>query len=119
VILPTKDANDFFLKNDDKAFQKQLDRAAQFTLPGVITSKTACNLLHGEIKDPNQEVGLQTGWDNVNRVIGGWKAGDLIVVTALPKTGKTTWVRCSQPVLLPGNEAGKVVPQDYPSHLQG
>ncbi len=50
---------------------------------------------------------LQTPWENVNHIIRGWKPGDLMIVTALRKTGKTTWmldtsrrpVRCWIPVL--------------------
>lgn len=39
--------------------------------------------------DGNQ--GLQTPWSNVNKLVKGFQAGDLIIVSAPPKIGKTTW----------------------------
>ncbi|OGH63587.1 MAG: hypothetical protein A3I06_13970 [Candidatus Lindowbacteria bacterium RIFCSPLOWO2_02_FULL_62_12] len=35
-------------------------------------------------------IGLETPWENVNRIMGKMKAGDVIMVSAKPKVGKTT-----------------------------
>ena len=89
IKLPTKDANEFFLKQDSKAFQQCLKESSYFALPGIISCETAFNLLMASQKESNS--GITTQWEPVNRLIHQWAAGDLIVVTALPKTGKTTW----------------------------
>lgn len=48
VLLPCKDANDFFRNHTADDFRKYLDRAVQFSLPGIITSQAALDLLQGE-----------------------------------------------------------------------
>jgi len=89
VKLPTKDANDFFLKSNAKDFGECLKSANDFALPGVISCQTAFDLLQASQKETKS--GIVTQWDSVNRLIHQWASGDLVVVTALPKTGKTTW----------------------------
>ncbi len=91
VVLPVKDANDFFLKHNADDFRRYLAAAKQFSLPGVISARDALDLLHGELASGSEKAGILTPWQNVNRIISGWRPGDLIVVTALPKTGKTTF----------------------------
>ncbi len=91
VVLPVKDANDFFQKYAPEDFRKYLTNSKQFSLPGIVTAQTALDLLHGEIEAGQDRGGILTPWENVNRIICGWRPGDLIIVTALPKTGKTTW----------------------------
>lgn len=90
VMLPENDVNDFMQKHSAEDFQALLKDARKFQLPGVIGVFDALDLLHKDISSPKTE-GLMTHWDNVNRIVGSWNAGDLIIVTALPKTGKTTW----------------------------
>ena len=92
ISLPCKDVNDFFLQHTREEFDRLIQDAAQFSLPGVIDVRAALDLLQGEESQENETTGLQTPWENVNRIIHGWKAGDLVIVTALPKTGKTTWM---------------------------
>lgn len=92
ISLPCKDANEFFLRSGREDFDQLIKNAGQFSLPGVIDVRTALDLLHGEESRESDAKGLQTPWENVNRIIHGWKPGDLIIVTALPKTGKTTWM---------------------------
>ena len=92
IALPCKDVNDFFLQHTREEFDQLIQQAAQFNLPGVIDVRAALDLLQGEETKENESKGLQTPWENVNRIIHGWKPGDLVIVTALPKTGKTTWM---------------------------
>lgn len=92
ISLPCKDVNDFFLDHAREEFDRLIRNAAQFTLPGVIDVRAALDLLQGEESREADTKGLQTPWENVNRIIHGWKPGDLVIVTALPKTGKTTWM---------------------------
>jgi replicative DNA helicase len=37
-------------------------------------------------------VGVPTGFENVDKLTGGWRAGDLVVIAARPSMGKTSWV---------------------------
>jgi 5S rRNA maturation endonuclease (ribonuclease M5) len=92
ISLPCKDVNDYLIHHTRDDFQQLIRSATQFSLPGVIDARTALDLLHGEENRQDEAKGIQTPWDNVNRIIHGWKPGDLIIVTALPKTGKTTWL---------------------------
>lgn len=91
VILPVKDANDFFLVKTADDFKAILDKSKQFSLPGVITARDALDLLRIEMESGRDQRGIDTRWDNVNRITSGWKPGDLIILSAVPKTGKTTW----------------------------
>lgn len=92
ISLPCNDVNDFFLQHTREEFDQLIQQATQFNLPGVIDVRAALDLLQGEETKENESKGLQTPWENVNRIIHGWKPGDLVIVTALPKTGKTTWM---------------------------
>ncbi len=93
IELPAaQDVNDFFQAgNGTEKFNGLLSQAKTFDLPGVyslgraidayITEKTQNKGDDGEIKTP---------WSNVNRLIKNFGAGDLIILSAPPKTGKTT-----------------------------
>ena len=93
VELPAgQDVNDFF--NDDNDifdFQKLIQEAYKFDLPGVISTDTAIALLQREGDQGKELLGLQTPWENVNRMTKGFHPGDFIILSAPPKTGKTTW----------------------------
>ncbi len=91
VGLPDgQDPNDFFQENDIFAFQQIVNQAQRFSLPGVISTQAAIDLLKRECAQ-GEAAGLLTPWDNVNTLVRGFKPGDLIVLSAPPKTGKTTW----------------------------
>ncbi len=92
LLLPCNDVNEFFQQHTREDFDQLLQSANQFSLPGVIDVRSALDLLQGEQEWEQESRGIQTPWENVNRIIHGWKPGDLIIVTALPKTGKTTWM---------------------------
>jgi len=93
VELPDdQDVNDFLTNGHDIFdFQKLVQGAHKFDLPGVISINTAIDLLQREKSLNEAESGLLTPWDNVNRIIKGFNPGDLIILSAPPKTGKTTW----------------------------
>jgi replicative DNA helicase len=92
VELPdNRDVNDFFQEHDLFDFQTLLNQAQKFDLPGIISIDTALNLLLLERQRNEENQGLFTPWENVNRISRGFKPGDLIIVAAPPKIGKTTW----------------------------
>jgi len=92
IELPEgQDPNNFFTSDHDIFdFQKLIQSARKFDLPGVISADTAIDLLQRE-RSNGEHAGLTTPWLCVNNLIKGFKAGDLIVLSAPPKTGKTSW----------------------------
>lgn len=92
ISLPEgQDVNDFLKQNDIFDFQKLVNNSQKFDLPGVISTDTAIDLLQREKSFIDESQGIQTPWENVNRLIKGLHPGDLCVLSAPPKTGKTTW----------------------------
>jgi len=93
VVLPDgQDANDYFLAgNDIFDFQNLANEAHKFDLPGVVGMGTALDLLERESAEGKDASGLKTPWENVDRLVKGFRPGDLIVLSAPPKTGKTSW----------------------------
>jgi twinkle protein len=84
IELPAgQDINDFFSNgNDIFDFQKLVQEAYKFDLPGVISTDTAIDLLQRE------------------------HPGDFIILSAPPKTGKTTWaLNVSQALAFGGGPA--------------
>jgi 5S rRNA maturation endonuclease (ribonuclease M5) len=87
-----KDVNDLFQCGGDVfSFQVLLNEARPFDLPGVISFDTALDLLKAERAKGTESQGLMTPWARVNRLCRGFRPGDLIIVTAVPKIGKTSW----------------------------
>lgn len=87
-----QDINDYFQAgNDVFDFQKLKANARKYDLPGVVGMETALDLLERERASGDNAGGLKTPWPNVNRFIKGFRPGDLIILTAPPKTGKTSW----------------------------
>ena len=92
VMLPEgQDINDFFQSHDIFDFQALVRQAKKFDLPGVISTDHAIELLRREKSDPEVNSGLLTSWENVNRLVKGFYPGDLIILSAPPKTGKTSF----------------------------
>jgi len=93
ILLPDGiDVNDYFNAGHDVFdFQKLVNRAQRFNLPGVISTHTAIELLKRESEKGQGNTGIQTPWSNINQLTKGFKPGDLIIITAPPKMGKTTF----------------------------
>lgn len=104
VVLPKdyKDINEYFWDfkekkptgNTKKEFEKLAKDARRFEVKDTLTLKDALRELHKDrfLADEEEIVGYDTPWWNVNKVLGGAKPGHLVVVSAPPKIGKTTWV---------------------------
>ncbi len=92
VVLPKEnDINDYFHDHCIGDFKKLCSQAQQFDLQGIISIDNAISLYHEEKRNSKDNTGIMTPWENINALIKGFKAGDLIIVAAPPKTGKTTW----------------------------
>jgi len=93
ILLPDGlDVNDYFKAGHDIFdFQKLVTQAQRFDLPGVISTQTAFNLLKHEAERGRDNTGIITPWSNVNHLVKSFKPGDLIILSAFPKTGKTSF----------------------------
>jgi archaellum biogenesis ATPase FlaH len=96
VKLPADihDVNIFLTKGGDRnAFQNILDGACQFDVPSIRSIGQALDELQEEkaagSADRIEDI---TPWYSVNKRLGQWAAGNLIVVSGPQGTGKTTWV---------------------------
>lgn len=103
VIIPNefKDANEYFWdkkkrkrRHTKSQFQELVKEAKRFEVHGTMSLQYALREVWKDIykNDEDELIGLQTPWKKVNKIIRGAKPGQLIVVTAKPKVGKTTWV---------------------------
>ena len=91
VVLPVKDVNDFFCQGHTVGELEDLfERARPFPVENIMTMEEVHkNLLRDT--ESKQESRVKPQWPSVARLTGAYEPGDLIVVTAPPKTGKTTW----------------------------
>ncbi|WP_028895388.1 DnaB-like helicase C-terminal domain-containing protein [Syntrophorhabdus aromaticivorans] len=93
VILPTKDVNEFVTQEHTKdEFQRLVAEARQFDVENVCSIHQAFADLSREYDKQHDATCLSPHWPSVEKLTGDFQAGDLIVVSAKEKTGKTTWV---------------------------
>lgn len=79
-----KDANEYFLCHSSYDFSQ----AKQKKLENVIHFWESVFKIFEHEKKLSSEI--KTPWDNVNRLLGNIENGDLITLSATPKTGKTS-----------------------------
>jgi hypothetical protein len=90
VLLPYHDANEMLVQVGGPELKRVIEGTAElFEVSGVVTAADA--MLRCKETAETGEVGLLTPWDDVNLLLGpGWHPGDLIVLSARVKVGKTT-----------------------------
>ena len=73
-------------------FRNLMRKAKQFEIKDVISVSGALGQLYHDlaIGDTAASTGIVTQWEPVNRLIKGFKPGELIILSAPPKVGKTT-----------------------------
>ena len=90
VLLPGHDANDVLTRLGPAELSRSLQHAERFEVSGVVTAADVLARCRETAEIGDQ--GLLTPWRDVNRLMGqGWQPGDLVVLSAKVKTGKTTW----------------------------
>ena len=108
VKLPTKDANQFVADGHTKEeFQQCVEEAEQFGVDNVCTTLQAFIELTKEYDRNTDDTALYPPWGEVRRLTGAFEPGDLVVLSAPPKVGKTTfalnmalsWASQGHPVL--------------------
>lgn len=94
VRLPSgvKDPGEFFENGGTAdAFRDLLRQARPFEISGVWTIERAWRALIDEEDHRTAADQVVPPWDQVARLTGAFEPGDLWVLSALPKTGKTTF----------------------------
>jgi replicative DNA helicase len=103
VQLPktVKDINEYFWDAKERKprftleqFQRLVKDARKFDVQDICSLGDAIKDLHKDkfLADEEELIGLQTPWSRVNKIMGGAKPGQLIVISAPPKIGKTSAV---------------------------
>lgn len=96
-------------------WQKEFDNVMDFVNTGRTTMSFAAALQHlkeeVQLLTANKEevklVGVDTGFQNLNKYTGGYRPQDLVVVAARPGMGKTSYVlKCAVENLKKGNAVG-------------
>jgi twinkle protein len=89
ILLPDHDANSCLTSLGPESLVSVIDTAEDFEVGGVVTAADV--MLRCKYRDEIGETGLLTPWAGVNRVLGtGFHPGDLWVLSARIKVGKTT-----------------------------
>ena len=94
VVLPDgQDVNEYFTGGHDLFyFQNLVNQARQFDVAGIMTFADGLKKYREEAQRPDQATGIRTGWADVDRIIKtGFMPGELIVLGAPPKIGKSTF----------------------------
>lgn len=131
IVLPVgvKDVNDFFIKGGTKEqFEIMMKGAQKFDVESVKSLATLLQESLVKFYNAEEDCGLEFPWDNVTRLTGKMQAGDLWMVAALPKTGKSTFgfnviyhlARSGVPCLLIPleNPPPRLLPRIVALHLQ-
>jgi len=85
------DVNEYFRENDIFDFRGLVNAARQYDVAGVMSFESGLDMLVKEKQNP-QAAGLRTGFNPVDKLIKtGLRAGELIVLSAPPKIGKSTF----------------------------
>lgn len=90
VLLPLHDANEVLTQMGAEELERAVQRTERFEVEGVLTLRNAITqcATHTELGGH----GLMSPWRGVNRIMRkGWNPGDLVVLSAKVKTGKTTF----------------------------
>ena len=93
VVMPEgQDINEYVRAGHDVFdFQALVSEARQFDVAGIMSIADGLKKYQAESEKPDQVQGLITGWPSVDRIIKtGFMPGELIVLSAPPKIGKST-----------------------------
>lgn len=95
VLEDAKDPDEWFFdrKHTADEFRQLMRKAKQFGVRNVVSVSDALGSLYNEMVtgDLDKYQGLMTPWDHVNKLTRGFRPGELVILSAPPKIGKTTW----------------------------
>ncbi|OPY85703.1 MAG: Replicative DNA helicase [Syntrophorhabdus sp. PtaU1.Bin153] len=93
VQLPAgiDDVNDFFMKGGTREeFESLIGNAKPLDVENILDIEQAFKRLIDSYNDEQDGAGILPPWNNVAKLTGAFEPGDLIILSATPKTGKTT-----------------------------
>ena len=91
VVLPTKDVNDFLLERSASEFLKEFRKAKRFKMQEVRPLRDYWKEFQSWLTDEKQLKGIPTGFKQLDKIIGGLKQEDLIILSGEAGVGKTTF----------------------------
>ena len=94
VVLPDgQDINEYFKAGHSLIeFENLVNQAKQFDVAGIMSFIDGLKLYHDERQKPDRETGIKTGFPDVDHIIKtGFMPGELVVLSAPPKIGKSTF----------------------------
>lgn len=92
VVLPEKDSNEFFCKGHSAdELRNILEKARPFDIENILTMEKAFERLIQETNEKTESK-IVPQWESVRRLTGAYEPGDLVILTAPPKIGKTTFI---------------------------
>ncbi len=94
VVLPdSQDINEYFTAGNTIAdfIRCVSEHARQFDVVGIMSFDDGLTKFQEDLEKPEQSTGLRTGWPSLDKIIkAGFMPGELIVLSAPPKIGKST-----------------------------
>lgn len=94
VVLPDhQDVNEYFMAGNTIAdfIRYMSEHARQVDVAGIMNFDDGLKKLKEDLQRPEQATGLKTGWPSLDKIIKtGFMPGELIVLSAPPKIGKST-----------------------------
>lgn len=89
VLLPSHDANELLVHGGPQELAASIKQGEKFEVAGILTAADVMLQCREDVS--TGEGGLLTPWPSMNRLLGGgWNYGDLVVMSAKVKVGKTT-----------------------------
>lgn len=80
---------DVILKDLDKLTQQAQISISSEPLPMSKVTAKVIDDLEEQMKRGNKLMGLSTGWQYLDKYIGGWNIGNLVIIAGRPGSGKT------------------------------
>ncbi len=94
VQLPSNDINDYFVRDGGTpdSFRKLLKKSKTFDVDSILSLASAFDELEESLFfEQSIDTKIKTPWASVNDILGGgFGPGDLAILSAKPKMGKTT-----------------------------
>jgi replicative DNA helicase len=92
IVLPVKDLNDLFIKGYSREdFEEIVSKSEPFEVDNIIDFGKAVLNLKSQCQKSADKDFFKPPWPNVAKLTGPFEPGDMVTVSAIPKTGKTTW----------------------------
>lgn len=92
LILPVKDSNEFFEQGRSVEYYRDLlEGATHFPIENIMSMEQVFKSLIESYDKENQSTALKPQWPCVEKIQGPYEPGDLIVLSAPPKIGKSSY----------------------------